>query len=810
MPASTGVDIRLLASHRPRSSEAARGDHANKAAVAQATDAHRNGTGAAPRTKRRPFSRKKTPAPIIVTSSLTHDDILDDSRPLPPLPSTTPRTPRSITPRSTTPRSLTPRSSASVPCSCRQRANSQCSSPSCRRRSRLCSVSSKETAQSGRSSATSYGSGLNSPRRHSRVRVASPKSPSKRQAESWDWMPKLGGALSPKMQDKASKSSESLLLTTRFGSLSENALQLIQETDEAFKAVGNALAEVKLAGLGSPYQGESCPATPDISPILKRSPPPSPPRTSSSSYTINLNKPLPNIKLTPEPKSKRVSSVRKSRRPRSKYTAKMKPHRRPATPKTPGTPKSVVRSGPRWTLSENVSELLTGRFFHKIEADELLSPGQIEAFRIRHTPQQHALVSTETLNTDHADTPTEPFHLHDLPFRIGSAGVVVGAESSSEGGRLSALPAGLGGGRLSPLPSSTPKNDVASGDNSQAGDVKPEQSPLETDAVGAAEPIIRNSSATFPVQVVQQPARVMSRRPVRELPSIPEGVPVSSPGGDSFGGHTADASYEDSANPDHLFESVANSDYIFLQSSPRSINLPTVRHGPIRLAKADMSPELKQADDLDWTVGLDWTAFQMAISGGAGPCWAPEADDAADQSDLEDIADLMEWWDSYDFESPGGLVGGGLDDMPSPPSSASGDEFSDVDTSCSEIEGEVDSPYSHHDWQYLDPQQAPTGHGHGHVEANLVPENSSIHLLKEQLAIQACPPPPESEEKQCVAVERPALSSLPQSPMLDLRVIRGEKGGDDVDVIPMGYNLGHDLGDFLRWEAEHAYAGDFY
>jgi len=28
--------------------------------------------------------------------------------------------------------------------------------------------------------------------------------------------------------------------------------------------------------------------------------------------------------------------------------------------------------------------------------------------------------------------------------------------------------------------------------------------------------------------------------------------------------------------------------------------------------------------------------------------------------------------------------------------------------------------------------------------------------------------------------------------------------------VPMGCNLTSDLGDFLRWEAEHAYAGNFY
>jgi hypothetical protein len=42
--------------------------------------------------------------------------------------------------------------------------------------------------------------------------------------------------------------------------------------------------------------------------------------------------------------------------------------------------------------------------------------------------------------------------------------------------------------------------------------------------------------------------------------------------------------------------------------------------------------------------------------------------------------------------------------------------------------------------------------------------------------------------------------SLPPSPMLDFVVPDPSK---DIEVIPMGFNLGHDLGDFLRWETNH-------
>jgi hypothetical protein len=45
-----------------------------------------------------------------------------------------------------------------------------------------------------------------------------------------------------------------------------------------------------------------------------------------------------------------------------------------------------------------------------------------------------------------------------------------------------------------------------------------------------------------------------------------------------------------------------------------------------------------------------------------------------------------------------------------------------------------------------------------------------------------------------------SVESLPPSPMLDLVIPSPSK---DRDVIPMGFNLGHDLGDFLKWEAQN-------
>jgi hypothetical protein len=47
----------------------------------------------------------------------------------------------------------------------------------------------------------------------------------------------------------------------------------------------------------------------------------------------------------------------------------------------------------------------------------------------------------------------------------------------------------------------------------------------------------------------------------------------------------------------------------------------------------------------------------------------------------------------------------------------------------------------------------------------------------------------------------PSMDSLPQSPMMDLVVSHDVEGNEY--MVPMGFNLSHDLGDFLTWHAEH-------
>ncbi len=51
------------------------------------------------------------------------------------------------------------------------------------------------------------------------------------------------------------------------------------------------------------------------------------------------------------------------------------------------------------------------------------------------------------------------------------------------------------------------------------------------------------------------------------------------------------------------------------------------------------------------------------------------------------------------------------------------------------------------------------------------------------------------------------MHSLLQSPMLELVVSKDVEGKEY--VVPMGFNLGHDLGDYLRWENEFVFEGGY-
>ncbi|RYO98140.1 hypothetical protein DL764_007185 [Monosporascus ibericus] len=584
----------------------------------------------------------------------------------------------------------------------------------------------------------------------------------------------LGETSSSQPEEKAGRSTEQLGPRVSLGEYSQTIRQLIQEADEAFRQVGSAIDEVKLvqyshgdntprtntfeeeASMTSSFTERPGPRTPDISPILK------PPLRQKSQPRL----------VTPAPTAPARSSSKPKRKKSKKGTKLPKPVK---SLRKPVITKPVIKTAPRWTLTENVAELFTGRLFNKIEVDEMLTEAQLEEYKRRRMSQLKAqqMNDASKSDTESIDTPIEPFHLDDLPLRIGSAGVKLTAETPVEDKAASRF-----------FDDAEPRGFSVERDRDELF-----LAPSPSDSVRTeAEPAV--SREAHPVPPKKSLKGLMAgRKQSPGLPSIPETPLISSSGDEPFLAR----------QPGSMQDSVADSDYVYFQSSPCTVTAPAFKHGPIRFAKSDLIPEpsLGGADD-----GLDWTAFQMAILGGAGD-WNSESDDTIRRRTTEEIEELVEWWESWGFGDVGGLVGE-EPEASSPTSTVSADEFSDI--SYNDIQ--EDNPYSaHHRWQTLRQQAAAQGLGLPG------PKPSSLDQYQapsSRIYAGAGPVPPlaVADRQPRKWAHRESIASLPQSPMLDLRVIRSDN--DDVDVVPMGYNLGHDLGDFLRWEAEHVYVGGHY
>jgi hypothetical protein len=529
--------------------------------------------------------------------------------------------------------------------------------------------------------------------------------------------------------------------------LSDSVQQLIEETDEAF-----APAEPHI-------ERRSFNETPRLPPL------------NTNIQTLNYSKPLlgkrhskfqPRAITSPVHPPRRISSVSRVKRIRSQ-SKQMKPQRKPQAIK------QAARNSSRWTLGENVTELFSGKLFHKVEADEMLTPNQIEAYKLRRLSKLRvqAETSSETLHTfdtESTDTPIEPFHMDDLPSRIGFSGVKLTASTPDEDKGPSFF------------------NDVVKRDFSLertddellTGEAS--RGPVTSAPTSLEDPAAFRNMISTTQQSMRNPGRYMFRK-IPELPTISETAPQ-------------DDELFLTSDMNRSQNSLADADYVFLTSSPHTLTAPRFRHGRIRLAKSDLYPDpMLGADD-----GLDWTAFQMAILGGAGDYYN-DSEHTIREQETEDIEALRDWWDDWNFKSCGTLVRH-EEELPSPTSTLSGDDSGD--NLYSEIGN--DNPYSaSHRWSCRKRQAAKKGrtleldltkracrHGSDKLYNGGGIKKWSTSGLTDGL------------------LGRESLLSMPQSPMMDVQVVQSDSG--DVDYVPMGYNLSHDLGDFLTWEAEHVYS----
>ncbi|KAH7156497.1 hypothetical protein EDB81DRAFT_392935 [Dactylonectria macrodidyma] len=528
---------------------------------------------------------------------------------------------------------------------------------------------------------------------------------------------------------------------------------LILETDEAFKAVGSALQDIRPTSQlyehipTSTLNSTSTSTLPlPLSVTHKHSQSmPLPLRFNSGQASRAMTSPSPRLPAARKP------SVKNPRRKANTLKSSFSVSRRR---------KSLIPT-PKWPLPGNVTDIITGQRFKRIQADEMLTPERLELLNIRRekarlekekeeAEQLKARASTESLyslGSDSPDTPVEPFHLEDLPLRIGASGV----ETTSN--LVEAAP--------SPVPSD---QDTIHQRISIRVDAPESEGCLKSSEENGDLVAI---ATRIPLPPPKNPARFGVSPHQRPLPPLPQARTTATPKDRTRyrGRHSADLEAEEKDG------------ILYLKSTPFTLTQPLFRHGPITLPK----PETQQGLTMDDP--LDWTAFQMAILCGAGDL----SQDLTTVEDAKQVDDITTWFGSFGFETHGEIIPEHAPALP-----FRGSSLSTISSSPSTIDVDMDLPipvgseYPSGFWNAPSSGQC--------LSTERFYNNSG---LKRWMG--------EGRPKRYTS--RNSMDSLPPSPMLPLIMPLGYEEGDVAgQPVPMGYNLHHDLGDFLRWEAENVYA----
>ena len=485
-----------------------------------------------------------------------------------------------------------------------------------------------------------------------------------------------------------------------------------------------------------------CPPTPALAPI--------PTRVSAPEEDKRATKGTPLV---------RSGSITKSKGKKNRHTKK------PSF-------KKMDKDSSRWTFTDNITDLLTGKMFKKIEVDEMVTPEQVNDYKRRReqraASQQEgesaeATEAIPSIKLEDPESPNEPFHLEDLAKRIGASTAVAGP-------------------RRDLLFQQELTHDVVRRDFSVRRNTTPAEdgvSPLTPDA----------SSSPAPNLPAKNPARYINTDTQSQMPTIPE-LLVTTPENETDDEGVKLPIHGNTPTTDSLDDPFEDEDFVFFKSNPCTFTMPGIRHGPIRIAKAGL--DLK----FDTENTLDWTAFQMAIMGGAGDFFYGSPDLTPQYSEEEEIADLKEWLGELGFSRIGELVPAQPGDRPegSDESSSSTSPIS-ASSSCYDDDEEGDEE----DYTTLPIPVAldyPTGFwNEGKPDTSKFSTGGGCQIKR--WTIEGHP----RKYRRSSCESETSLSRDGRPAELD--------AGNNADVVPMGSNLVHDLGDFLRWEAEFCSAGDF-
>ncbi|KAL2125427.1 hypothetical protein VTJ04DRAFT_1792 [Mycothermus thermophilus] len=635
-----------------------------------------------------------------------------------------------------------------------------------------------------------------------------------------------------------------------------------------------------------------------------------------------------------------VKSATKAGSPLSPAQARLASGTRPKRAKSKKArrrPRATARQSSILQLTESAKDLFTIRLFNRIEVDEMLPESTLREIRrsraatwtkppelgVTHPDLKKAATmpakSTPTPASESAKRPTLNISTETAikdtaaPRKsTESLGLKPDGEESKAPTSLSATQAPQPEGEACKYPtpgqeSVTLPDSPTNKPYSNAEEALPIANKADDQQTTAAAPTITAAKLTAAPINPPQKAPLHRRNPSRQLPplpTIPEVVVTaaaeeSAPATESNGKRkqTSDNNSKEAKARAELFSFPKSDKYIYLASNPYTMTMPTFRHGPIRLDKEELNID-NPAAAVDDT--LDWTAFQMAILGGAGDFFSEPTDySRPSERELDELEELTTWFQSFGFMGPGALVGpppspnGDLalrssiyswtPVMPRTPgssisSSSSGAStaggaapaFRRIDPPSIAVAPNTDSvgrfyptattgpapeafarhrrsassiafgqpvavqkttkpqyqfnPPQHTQFQQPQQQQqqqqlnnflapppyeattAPTTpmrpRSMNHASSLFSSHHAASSLAaSNNYAITSSTMPGQATTTPTRRTRSPSMDSLPQSPMMDLVVSHDVEGNEY--MVPMGFNLSHDLGDFLTWHAEH-------
>ncbi|KAJ8066161.1 hypothetical protein OCU04_005251 [Sclerotinia nivalis] len=639
----------------------------------------------------------------------------------------------------------------------------------------------------------------------------------------------------------------------------DNVEQLIRETDEAFLAVGFALGDAKDATRGFQQFNSS-----KVSKITGMGMGMGMNNMNMDNMDMNMNN-MNNMNNTIITRSignksiARTNSISKRNQMQNSNSLKERPLSIGLSGKSP-VPKSIINSkakksnspkqkkitvsdkasrktlphphsSARWNLGDvtaSMADVFKGKFT-RLEADEMLTPdrlqqleekvekaklenerkaslenAQIEAARnveavkdvdgVTSMEKSHKRDGDKMLDTniisssDNSNkvSPTEPFHFESLLPRINN-------DKTSSSPQITSS--------SSPRPStSTDPSESSEKDQKAARKPLPDLLDPDYDEIDAIE--IEQAFEDFhfpspPRDSPHSPPRLPRSRSntgmTNLLPTIPEISPLN-----IISPRTPKRTF--SQDSDYSQDSSTSSvDYIQLPSTPYTLTSPLFRHGPIRLEHVYHRHNRDSVSAPDLEEALDWTAFQMAISGTMDDGTIGASEESIWEADEAEIDSIFDWWSGFGYPGIGRLVkeapisrrkrGKSLAANDAEKCPRKNKEGRDNRATTIGLGLGFGLPPGNHSGRPKTPEYK----GGLWVETirnsapQVVEPGSTLGARRDAMMKMRVPEPKIDDDDD--------NDSLPPSP-INLVKIKDE-------YIPMGYNLGHDLGDFLNWETYH-------